>query len=66
MSNPTARVLRASAALRAYVQVYGHEDECNVTDLITDLMHYQHNRGLCPLVDLNNATMHFEAEKDET
>jgi len=63
MSNNTLRVLRASAALRAYVQAYVEDDvDSTATDLITDLMHFIANQGRNPIATLEMAKMHFHAE----
>lgn len=35
-----ARVQRAEVALRAYIEIYGFDDECKLTDLLTDLRHW--------------------------
>lgn len=58
------RVKRAKAALLAYIENSSlTEDDDNVVDLVTDLLHLIHNEG----TDINKiiriATTHFYSEK---
>lgn len=67
-SPPPTRGGTAEHALQAYVQVAGNRDEpeeTQVTDLLADLMHFCHSRGLDFQEMLGSAQHHFDEEVEE-
>lgn len=54
----------AEAALKTYVSLNGPTgpQQCEIVDLITDLLHLAKIRGLAPAAILQKAEQHFQAE----
>ncbi|HEY0572431.1 MAG TPA: hypothetical protein VGD16_12955 [Enterovirga sp.] len=54
----------AEAALETYIRLNGPSgpQQCEIVDLITDLLHLAKSRGLAPAATLQKAEQHFHAE----
>ena len=69
-SDPTNedRVVRAETALKVHSALIDGEpdiEECNITDILADLMHFAYARGFDFDACLETAGMHFNIETTE-